>query len=88
MPKPTARPLRASAGSGAYRGTPPAFAKRSEALLVVPRRQVFGSEELSSRSPVIAGLIPEARLFVSVPDAARLGLAEGSMAKIEFETAT
>jgi NADH-quinone oxidoreductase subunit G len=66
-------------------GVPPAFAKRADALLVLPRRHTFGSEELSARSPVLASRIPEPRLFLSVVDAGRLGLAEGKLAEIRFQ---
>ena len=71
---------------GAATGTaiPAAFAKRDGALLVLPRHHAFGSEELSARSPALATRIPEPRLFISIPDAGRLGLADGKLAEIGF----
>jgi NADH-quinone oxidoreductase subunit G len=63
---------------------PPAFARRADALLILPRRHVFGSEELSAKAPALASRIPEKTLYVSVADAGRLGLAEGKLAEISF----
>ena len=78
--------LREMAGDLAAGGSAPqAFAKREGAFLVLPRRLVFGTEELSVKAPAIAGLVPEARLFLSPADAGRLGLAEGAKAEIAFE---
>ncbi len=74
------------AGAGAP-GIPAAFARRGDALLVLPRRFAFGSEELSAKSPALATRIPEPRLFICPPDAARLGLTEGASAEIRFEGA-
>jgi NADH-quinone oxidoreductase subunit G len=82
--------LRAAAGifpggSNGSVGLPLAFAKRADALLVLPRRHAFGSEELSARSPALASRIPEPRLFLSIADAGRLGLADGKLAEIRFQ---
>ena len=73
--------LREAAGG---RAIPPAFSKRPDALLVLARREVFGSEELSAKSPSVASLVPEPRLFLSAADAGRLGLEEGKLAAIGF----
>jgi NADH-quinone oxidoreductase subunit G len=73
--------LKAVAGE---RAAPGAFAGREDALLIVPRRHTFGSEELSAGSPSIASRIPEAKLFLSPADAGRLGLSEGTAAEIDF----
>jgi NADH-quinone oxidoreductase subunit G len=75
--------LREAAEAGGQ-AMPDAFARRADALLIVPRSQSFGGEELSARSPAIASRIPEARLFLSVPDAGRLGLIDGKLAELSF----
>jgi NADH-quinone oxidoreductase subunit G len=74
----------AARGAGYGTAIPSAFAKRADALLVLPRRHIFGSEELSARSQAIASRIPETRLHLSIPDAGRLGLADGTLAEIGF----
>jgi NADH-quinone oxidoreductase subunit G len=62
----------------------PDSARPAAALLILPRRHVFGSEELSAKAPALASRIPEARLRLSVADAGRLGLADGKLAEIRF----
>ena len=50
----------------------------------VPLFHIFGSDELSSLSPAVAGLIPEPYAALNPDDAARLGLVEGD--KVEVVT--
>jgi NADH-quinone oxidoreductase subunit G len=76
--------LREAAGGAGGKAAPPAFSRRPDALLILPRSRVFGSEELSARAPAIAARIPEPRLFLSMADARRLGLEDGSLAEISF----
>jgi NADH-quinone oxidoreductase subunit G len=77
----TLRRLGSAAGGPAI---PRAFAKKGEGLLVLPRHEVFGTEELSSRSPALSTRLAPARLYLSIPDAGRLGLAEGDLAALSF----
>jgi NADH-quinone oxidoreductase subunit G len=77
--------LRGIAAQGAVRAALPPFEKRADSLLVLPRRFVFGSEALSARSPALASRIPEPRLFLSISDSRRLGLAPGAIAQLRFE---
>jgi NADH-quinone oxidoreductase subunit G len=83
--EPDLEALRSIAAPDGSRGAPPPFAKRSDALLVLPRRLAFGTEELSARSPAIAARIPEAALFLSLADSGRLGLEPGALAEIRFD---
>ena len=53
--------------------------------LFVPFYHIFGSGELSSMSPAIAGLSPKTYLALNEDDALRLGLKNGSIAKIMLE---
>ena len=71
-------------GAAANAAIPPAFVRRDGALLVLPRHHAFGSEELSAKSPALATRIPEPKLFLSIPDAGRLGLSDGRLAEISF----
>jgi NADH-quinone oxidoreductase subunit G len=52
---------------------------------LVPRPYIFGSEELSSRAPAIAGLIPPAEALVHPELARRVGLADDQMVSFEFD---
>lgn len=55
----------------------PPFVRRPDEWLVVPLYHIFGSEELSSLAPAIAGLIPKPYLALCPADATTLGLADG-----------
>ena len=69
--------------SPAYFAAPPAaFARRPDQWWVIPLYEVFGSEELSRRSPPVAELVPPAYLALNAEDAKGLGLADGGWATL------
>lgn len=75
-------------GEGAapvYGASPASFAARPDQLLMLPVHHVFGSEELSVRSPGIAALAPAPYLAVSAEIAGELGLADGAAVAVELE---
>ena len=61
---------------------PEGFIPDDSKWLFVPSYHIFGSEELSSMAPAIAGLSPKPYLALNEDDASRLGLKNGSIAKI------
>jgi NADH-quinone oxidoreductase subunit G len=63
---------------------PPAFTPGAGRWLVVPRAQLFGSEELSARAPAVQELIAPATLFLNADDAASLGVQNGGLLEIAF----
>ena len=77
----------APGGEPLYTGeAPPAFRPREGRWWVLPAFHVFGSEELSARSPWIAELVPAPWLGLHPADADRLGLAEGGRAVLRIGT--
>jgi len=68
--------------------TPAAFAPRPGEWLVTPLYHVFGSEELSARSPGIAELTPQPYLGLNPADAARLQVQEGETVTLALGGAT
>jgi len=65
----------ASAAVVYFDAAPPAFAPRDGEWLIVPRYQIFGSEEMSVLSPAVRERAPQAYLAMHPADAARLRLA-------------
>jgi NADH-quinone oxidoreductase subunit G len=65
----------ASAAVAYFDAAPPAFAPRDGEWLIVPRYQIFGSEEMSVLSPAVRERAPQAYLAMHPADAARLRLA-------------
>jgi NADH-quinone oxidoreductase subunit G len=61
---------------------PGGFIQENSRWLFVPCYHIFGSEELSSMAPAIAGLSPKPYLALNENDASRLGLKDGGVAKI------
>ena len=61
---------------------PEGFIPDNSKWLFVPSYHIFGSEELSSMAPAIAELSPKPYLALNEDDASRLGLKNGSIAKI------
>jgi NADH-quinone oxidoreductase subunit G len=57
-------------------------------MLAIPRYHIFGSDELSEKSPAIAELSPEAYIGISSEDAKRLGLNEEDFLQLEFAGST
>jgi NADH-quinone oxidoreductase subunit G len=71
--------------SGAYFTTiPAAFARRVDEWLVLPIEHIFGSEELSLRSPAVAELAPGPYLALNAADAASLRV-EGPAGEVEID---
>lgn len=67
------------------RDIPDAFEPNSDKLLALPVYYIYGSEELSSRSPAVAKRIPETRLILNPEDAKQHNIAEGDQIEIYFE---
>ncbi|WP_447983272.1 NADH-quinone oxidoreductase subunit NuoG [Nitrospira sp. Nam74] len=61
---------------------PAAFHRRAEQWLVLPIYHVFGSEELSARSPAVRERIPAPYLLLNAEDAKGHGLEEGRLATV------
>jgi NADH-quinone oxidoreductase subunit G len=57
---------------------PRPFARRPGQWLVLPATHLFGSEELSARSPSAATLVPAPYVGLAAEDMAELGIAEGA----------
>ncbi|MBD3335499.1 MAG: hypothetical protein GF355_08280 [Candidatus Eisenbacteria bacterium] len=53
-------------------------------LIVVPRYEVFGSEELSVLGPAVAARCAEPRARLNARDAERLGLSDGDTVEVEL----
>jgi NADH-quinone oxidoreductase subunit G len=65
-----------------FSDVPGPFAQKDGAWLVVPRYQIFGSEELSALSPAVAERIAKPFLVLNPDDASGLGMKEGSIAEL------
>jgi NADH-quinone oxidoreductase subunit G len=63
---------------------PPAFCQRADEWLLVPLHHIFGSEALSVLAPAIAELAAEPYLALNPEDAAKLGLAAGTLALLQL----
>ncbi|MDF0643824.1 MAG: NADH-quinone oxidoreductase subunit NuoG [Nitrospira sp.] len=61
---------------------PKPFEARDHGWLILPRYQIFGSEELSARASAVEERIPEAALMLNPDDAARLQVKSGE--RVEF----
>lgn len=68
-----------------YTEIPAAFTAVDNQWRVAPYYHLFGSEEMSQRSEVIAQRMPTAYVMVNPDDAARLGVNEGT--RVEFSCA-
>ena len=68
------------------RAVPAAFKPEAGRWLVVPRQQIFGSEELSAQAPAIAGRMEPPSLFLNADDAQKLGVRDGAMVEVTFES--
>jgi len=64
---------------------PEAFEPKEDLWLVLPQYRVFGSDELSARSPAIAELAPVPFVELSTTDAQRLDLEAGDGVLVSFE---
>jgi NADH-quinone oxidoreductase subunit G len=70
-------------GEAAYSGSiPPAFAPRTDAWLLVPLPQVFGSDELSNLAPAVETRIPPPFVALPADEAAALGFCEDDEALV------
>jgi NADH-quinone oxidoreductase subunit G len=78
-----------AAGEAPYfRKVPPPFEKREGKLLVLPRHHIFGSEELSVRSPAISGLVPMPYIGLNAESLDDLEIQEGDEVEIKIGTHT
>ena len=78
-------PAEPGAGSW-FTAIPAAHAARDGQLFLVPRHNVFGSEELSSLAPGIAARFTGPALSLSEADAKARGLANGQKARVQMES--
>jgi NADH-quinone oxidoreductase subunit G len=60
-----------------FQGVPEAFRPMEDHLWIVPIHHIFGSEELSARSPSVAQRIPAPYILLHTQDVADLKLREG-----------
>jgi NADH-quinone oxidoreductase subunit G len=67
-----------------FSDVPGPFAQREGVWLVVPRYQIFGSEELSALSPAVAERMSKPFLVLNPDDAFGLGMKEGSIAELSL----
>lgn len=79
---PGVRLFEAGSGQLAWFDRIPARFTPDEGWRVAPYYQLFGSEEMSQRSPVFQQRMPQATLVINPDDAARLGVNNG--AAVEF----
>ena len=81
---PGKRLIEPSGGEGIsfFDDIPDGFIPEDSKWLFVPSYHIFGSGELSSMAPAIAGLSPKPYLALNEDDASHLGLKNGSDAKI------
>jgi NADH-quinone oxidoreductase subunit G len=63
---------------------PAAFARRAAEWLIIPIEHIFGSDELSFRSPAVASLAPAPYLALNAADAASLHMEEQA-GEVEIE---
>jgi NADH-quinone oxidoreductase subunit G len=59
-----------------FEGIPEAFKPLEDHLLIMPMHHIFGSEELSARSPSVAQRIPQPYILLSMDDAVAMSLLE------------
>jgi NADH-quinone oxidoreductase subunit G len=67
---------------------PPGQPGPERAIQVVSVRHMFGSEELSARSPDVAGLIPQPYVLLHPDDAGAIGVASGSFVELRIGAET
>ncbi len=70
---------------GAVNNSIPApFAPKNGQKLALPIYYIYGSDELSAKSPAIAERIPETQFILNPADAAASGIAEGDTVSVEL----
>ena len=72
-----------SNGQAYFETIPAPFMPRADAWRVLPIYHIFGSEELSARSPAVAARALQPYMALNPADAAKLGLAEGETAVLD-----
>ncbi|TBM00828.1 NADH-quinone oxidoreductase subunit NuoG [Hafnia paralvei] len=80
---PGVRLIAAGEGSLAYFDAVPA-AYHNAGWVVAPYYHLFGSDEMTQRSPVIQTRMPEAYVMVNPADAAQLGVNNGTLLELTF----
>lgn len=63
---------------------PNAYVPKEGEWLVVPLYHIFGSEELTAKGPAILSRVPKPYVAMSLDDAARLGLSDGSWVELDI----
>jgi NADH-quinone oxidoreductase subunit G len=81
---PGRRVIEPAGGAAYFEDVPAAFQPRKDTLLVIPLYHIFGSEEMSLRSPGIAELAPKPYLALNPKYAAMLGVAGASEAELSL----
>lgn len=77
-----------SAHASYFDAVPSPFSARGDQWLAVPLYHVFGSEELSARSPAVMELVPQPYVAVNPLDANRLDVEDGHEVELESEGST
>lgn len=73
---------------GYFTHVPAAFTARQDQWRIAPYYHLFGSDEMSQRSPVFQKRMPEARIRLNPADAARLGVNEGAVLSFAIDGLT
>ena len=63
---------------------PGPFIRRDSEWLIIPIYHIFGSEELSGRSPAVSERAPQPYIALNVRDAERLGIAAGDKVEVSL----
>jgi len=78
----------ARAEVGYFTDVPPPFRARPDALLLIPRYVIFGSEELSMLAPAVAQRAGRVALLLNPEDARHLDLSSGAQAQLRTPSGT
>jgi NADH-quinone oxidoreductase subunit G len=83
---PGVRLIEAADGQLDYFSEVPArFTQQEGSWLIAPYYHLFGSDEMSARSPVFQSRMPQATVRLNPADAAKLGVNEGAMLTFSWE---
>lgn len=78
----------ASSAKASDGDVPNGFEAHKDEFRLLPLHRIFGSDELSARSPAIAELTDSPFIQLSTSDAANLKLADGDLAELSFTNET
>jgi NADH-quinone oxidoreductase subunit G len=68
-----------------FSDVPARFTQQEGSWLIAPYYHLFGSDEMSARSPVFQSRMPQATVRLNPADAAKLGVNEGAMLTFSWE---